>query len=58
MYPLFIYPKNIDLISYRKDGKIMSDFNMIDNQVTETLGAMLPQVTLYGQTITFIKEPY
>ena len=31
MYPLFIYPKNIDLISYRKDGKIMSDFNMIDN---------------------------
>ena len=44
MYPLFIYPKNIDLISYRKDGKIMSDFNMIDNEVTETLGAMLPQV--------------
>ena len=58
MYPLFIYPKNIDLISYRKDGKIMSDFNMIDNEVTETLGAMLPQVPLSGQTIEFITDPY
>ena len=58
MYPLFIYPKNIDLISYRKDGNIMSDFNMIDNEVTETLGAMLPQVPLSGQTIEFITDPY
>ena len=36
----------------------MGDFNKTDNEVTETLGAMLPQVPLSGQTIEFITDPY
>ena len=36
----------------------MGDFNKTDNEVTETLAAMLPQVPLSGQTIEFITDPY
>ena len=36
----------------------MSDLDKTTSEVTETLGAMLPQIPLSSQTIEFITDPY